>query len=274
MPEARRVLGVAAAVALAAAGPVRSQTPEQPNLILTINAGFLTGGRLWSVARQAAPVPSGLTYVYDTLSLGRVLRPGLAASVSATYFRSPHLGYSVEVGFFGIGTESRCAPVSAYQPDPNAFNQRACQFIEGENINGDVVGFLAGFIWRATTGGPQPFIRAGVGGGILGTSYVETAAPVGPNASEVFFLTERSRKETTWMVSLGAGAMLPLAPGYQLRFEARDLIVALPIATGPAAPDTTGAHPPYAPVGTRVMHLPTLSIGLDVVLEKKRGRRY
>jgi len=63
------------------------------------------------------------------------------------------------------------------------------------------------------------------------------------------------------------------------RAEARDLIVALPRPTGPATDtgavaSSGGATLPQPPVGFRVVHVPTLSVGLDVVLERRRGHRY
>jgi hypothetical protein len=284
MYRPRLLLGLALVVAGAA--PARAQTPDQPNLIFTISGGWLTGGNLWKVGQQLAPVQTSTGFTWDTLSLARLLRPGFAATLTATYFRSPHFGYVAEVGFFGIGTEARCTPVGSYKTDPDNKNQQACEYLQGENIRGSSAGFLAGFIWRATTGGPQPFLRVAAGPAILGSSYVEMAAPVVvqtvdtltglPIASRgtLFLMTEKTQRQLGWMVSLGAGAMLPLGPGYQLRFEVRDVIVPLPIAAGPAVPDIAGEHPPFAPIGTRIMHVPTITIGLDVVLERKRGRRY
>jgi hypothetical protein len=285
MREIRRTLLVGLAL-LAAVNAARAQTPDQPNLILTISGGWLTGGDLWSVGRQPAPVQTSAGFTWDTLALARRMRPGFAATLTATYFRTPYLGWTAEVGFFGIGTEARCAPVVPFKTDPDAKNTQACQYLQGENLRGSAAGFLGGVILRATRGGPQPFVRVAAGPAILGSSFVEMAAPVlvqGIDAAThlptlsrgtLFLMTEKSRRSVSWMLSVGVGAMLPLGPGYQLRFEARDIIVPLPIATGAAPPDTTGEHPPYAPVGTRIMHVPTITVGLDVVLEKKRGRRY
>jgi hypothetical protein len=281
MRNPRRIAALAVALAAGGTAAARAQTAEQPNLIFTISGGYLTGGSLWNIDRQPASVAQNVGYLWDTVSLARVLRPGFAATLGATYFGTPHLGYNVEVGFFGIGSESRCAPVVPFKPDADSKDQQACNYVQGQNIRGDVVGFLAGLIWRFTTRGIQPYARAAAGGAIVGTSYVETWGPVIVGAStgqgteqNVFFLAEKSRKDVTWMVSLGVGAMLPLAPGYQLRFEVRDVITSLAVATGPAVPDTLSSNPPYAPTGTKVVHLPTITVGLDVVLERKRGRRY
>jgi hypothetical protein len=283
MRETLRALGLAAVLTAAGAASARAQTGEQPNLIFTISGGYLTGGELWSVPRQLAPVTAVASNGWDTLRLGRRIRPGFAATLGATYFASPHLGYNAEAGFFGIGTESACTPAAPYTPDPPDFkNQQACQYIQGENIRGNVVGFLGGLIWRFTTRGNQPFVRAAVGVGILGNSYVETFAPIiyhaaGDTIAEanLLFLSDSSQGKVTWMVSLGAGATLPLGPGYQLRIEARDLITSLPVATG-AASDTIAILRgiPQPPTAWRVVHVPTITVGLDIVLEKRRGRRY
>ncbi len=283
MREVLAALGLLASLAAAGPGALRAQTAEQPNLILTISGGYLTGGTLWNIDRQLVPAVTVTTNGWDTLRLGRQMRPGLAATLGATYFATPHLGYNAEAGFFGIGSESHCAPVSPYLPDPpDNKNQQACQFVQGENIRGDVVGFLGGLVWRFTTRGNQPYVRAAAGVGILGSSYVETGGPIvyhdaSGNVSEtnLVFLTDSSQGKLTWMVSLGAGATLPLAPGYQLRFEVRDLITALPVAGGAVSDTAAIRRGQTAPPSVRkVFHIPTITVGLDIVLERRRGRRY
>jgi hypothetical protein len=279
--EALAVLTLAAAAGSAGAPALRAQTAEQPNLILTVSGGYLTGGQLWTIDRQLAPVATAFTNGWDTLRLGRRIRPGFAATLGATYFASPHLGYNAEAGFFAIGTEAACAPVGSFTPDPPDFkNQQACQYLQGENIRGNVVGFLGGLIWRFTTRGNQPYVRAGAGFGVLGSSYVETFAPIVVTSDSIaqanlVLLQDRSQGRLTWMLSLGAGATLPLGPGYQLRIEARDLITSLPVAAG-AATDTSAIlnGEPVPPTRWKVVHVPTITVGLDIVLEKKRGHRY
>ena len=281
MRDARRVAGLALAVSAVCAARAPAQTSEQPNLIFTISAGYLTGGNLWNISRQLAFVANnGSGNLWDTVALGRKLRPGFAATLTATYFRSPHFGYSLEAGFFGIESESECVPLAPFTPSTDNENQQACSYLQGQNQRGAAVGFLAGIMWRLSTRGAQPYIRVAGGGAILGSSYVESAAQVitsGLPGATVFFLADQNHKELTWMLSLGAGAMLPLAPGYQLRIEARDLIVPLPRPTGPAtdtAAVAAGSELPQPPVGFKVMHIPTITVGLDVVLERRRGRRY
>lgn len=263
-------------------GRLAAQTPDQPNLIFSINGGFIApGGNLWTLPRQLAlAVATANGHAWDTLALARQMRPGFTASLSATVFLTPHLGYTAEAGFLAIGTTSQCQPVGPYTPTVDNANQQACTLLNGNNMRSDAVGLLGGLMYRFARGGVQPYLRASGGLAILGASFIEEASPIlqsAGTANLVYFLSDLNHKELTWMVSVGAGVMLPLNPGYQLRIEARDVIVPLPVPTGPAmdtAQIANDAALPQPPVGFRTMHLPTISVGLDVVLERKRGHRY
>src|SRR5207253_2100915 len=65
-----------------------------------------------------------------------------------------------------------------------------------------------------------------------------------------------------------AGATIAAGRGYQIRWEIRDNIVGIQTVTGPAE---RGAVPPHE---TSYRHIFSLNVGLDVILEKRRGRRY
>jgi hypothetical protein len=140
-----------------------------------------------------------------------------------------------------------------------------------------------GVIWRAVTrGAVQPYLRTAAGVGILGGSFVETRGTValsgvidstGPPLLSRVFLDEKARTEFTWEATFAAGTTLEMAPGYQVRFELRDVIFSAPVVTGPANP-LDMVSPTVAPVSRRTVHLPTLSVGFDIVLERQRRRRY
>jgi len=70
---------------------------------------------------------------------------------------------------------------------------------------------------------------------------------------------------------LAAGIMVPLGPGYQIRLEGRDVYTRLDYVSGLADPTEVPLHPPPA---ARYGHHLVFAVGLDVVLERKRGRRY
>lgn len=254
---------------------VWAQSGYQPNLIFSISGGYTTGGALWTLDKQAVAAPSNQ---FDTLALARRLRPGFSAVLSATLFQSPHLGYGLEVGLFALGTESRCAPIdSSFRTDPDRRNEQKCGSIQGRHIPTSVVAFQTGLTYRVgADGAAQPYLRAAVGFGILGNSFIQTAGelvaaspPSCQTGCSLIVLDAAERKEFIWTATLAAGVALPMGPGYRFRVEVRDAISALPVVTGPADPSALVAE-----TGTSVRHVPALTIGLDVVLERRRTRRY
>ena len=272
-----------AALALAAlAGPAAAQSPEHPLLVFSISGGTLTGGAIWRLDRQLAGVSSG---DIDSLALSRRFRPGFAVGVGATLFHSPHFAYTLEISFLGLTTESRCAslgPVaSPYAFDSQHINQQACEDIQGKSIPTNAAAFQLGGTWRAIAEGRiQPYLRAVGGVAILGGSFIAASGKVflqgaidslGPQTVARVFLAERNRRETALLATLAAGVTLDAAPGYQLRFEARDIITRIPTVTG--AGDYTQLQP-YAQVGDRTVHLLAFTVALDLVLERQRTRRY
>jgi len=270
------VLVAAALAALASRAP--AQSPEHPLLIFSMGAGYVTGGGIWRLDRQYASVPPPVTSrEIDSVALGRLFRPGFEAGLGVTLFRSPHIGLSAEISFLGISTESRCSPLGPFATDARNVNELACVDIQGKLIRTNAAAFQAGATWRpAATARVQPYLRAVGGLALLGGSFVETgsvvAAPVSGDApiSQVF-LAERDRRELTWVATLATGVTLEAAPGYQLRFEVRDIVTRVPTVTGPG--DHTQLQP-FAQVGSRTVHLLALTVALDLVLERQRTRRY
>lgn len=273
----RSVLVVAAAVA-ALAGRATAQSPEHPLLIFSMTGGYVTGGSIWRLDRQIALAGSG---ALDSLSLARLFRPGFEAGLGVALYRSPHLGLAAEMAFLGISTESRCSPLGPYALDPARTNEQACLDIQGKHIRTNAAAFQAGATVRPwATARVQPFLRAVGGLAILGGSFVETAGTVvlsggvGSTGSPLrarVFLDEENRRELTWIATLSAGVTLAATPGYQVRFEARDIITSVPTVTGPA---DYQALQPFAQVGSRTVHLLALTVALDLALERQRTRRY
>lgn len=269
------------AVALIALAPCAApaQSPQQPNLILSVGGGISTGADLWTLPRQMERVPPD---TFDVFALGRRVRSGLTATVSATYHRSPHLGYVAEVGYFGLGTEASCGLVSGtYAPDTNRINQKACEGANGLHIPTNLIGFQGGLTYRAA---PlwvvTPYLRATGGLAALGNSFVKTVVPVfapglctgGTQVCNRSILEESSHQGTTWIATLAFGTAIRTGPGYQFRFEIRDFVTSLPIAADSTIP---GSNPqPVAKVGTRIRHFIALTAGFDVILEHTRRRRY
>jgi len=284
MPEHRvlRSAGALWALAMLLAGRAAAQSSSDPQLTFSITAGITSsGGELWTLPKQPLYViGTSNPPEFDTLKVARYLRPGIAATLSATYMRSPHLGFTGEVGYFDIESEQRCDSTATYQPDPAAENKnaQACSNAQGAHVPTSVFGIQFGAAWRFTTETHvQPYIRASAGVGFLSNSFVLTSANVlAPTTCAatnsictVVMVDGESTPELGFLATLAAGASLTISPGYRFRFEARDLIVELPAPSRPANPSTA-----LAPVGTVLRHIPVFTVGLDVVLERRRGRRY
>jgi hypothetical protein len=262
----------------ALASPMRAQSPDDPLLTITMRGGWITGGSLWRISAQPAPASPDST---DIVSLGRLFRPGFVAGVGATLFRSPHFGYTVAIDFLGITTESRCTGPAHWAYNADHVNQQACQNIQGASVRTSAVAFEGGLTWRPiSTGRVLPYLQ-GIGGlAYLGGSFVETKAAVfiaGADSSQSpfpirTFLGDPEHRALTWIATLSGGFTLELAPGSQLRFEARDVVTNIPVATGPGDAATIGVP---AQMGSKVAHLFSIAVGLDIVLEQsRRPHRY
>ena len=269
----RRLLSALAVLLILGAPRADAQSREEPNLIFSINFGLTTGKELWTIPRQPLIAPAGAE---DTVALGRRLRPGLTGIVSATLFRSPRLGYTAEVGYYGLASEQRCAGPAAWAPDSNDVNQQGCERAHGKHLATSVVGFQAGLHYRLLqTGRFQAFLRGTGGLGLIGNSYVQTSGLVvvppncTPSPCDLRLVDEADRRSLTWIASLTAGFSVSVAPGYRLKMELRDIITSVPVATGPAA-----ANSAIAPTGSRTVHVPTFMFGLDLVFERRHARRY
>jgi hypothetical protein len=277
-----RALRLAALGLVTLTAAVAAQTPPfEPQLIFSIGAGLAAGGgELWSLPQQGVRVVGGPTgNEIDTLGLARWLVPGPAATLAATYHRSPHWGLTAEGGYFAVESEQRCSPPAAgYTPDSENKNEQACTRGNGTQRSTSIVGFQVGLAYRGSLSARiMPYARASAGIGFLADSYVRTdgaiQAPLACNTSTgvcQWPLIEAERTaETTWIASLAVGAALDIGTGYRFRFEARDLIASLQVPASPANPATG-----FAPVGSTVRHIPVFTAGIDVILERRRGRRY
>lgn len=252
----------------------RAQSREDPNLVFTIYGGLSAGGGLWSRS-QAMQAPGGPPFPLDTLVIARRLRPGLVAGLSATYFTSPHFGWTADVAYFGFGSEQRCAGPAVFA---GTLNRQLCTNAHGEHVGTSLVGFLAGGTFRLLPGSAlQPYVRATAGLGLLGSSYIETSAVVVDTACgsagfcTATLLAESKARQFTWIAGLAVGTTFRLSPSSLVRFEARDVVTSLPTVTGPGDPLISSST---VSEGWAVKHVFTLLVGLDIVLERQHTRRY
>jgi len=254
--------------------PAAAQSGSQSNLVLTILGGVVTGHDLWTIDKQPlCVIPSGggaCSSNDDTLRLARAISSSLTLGVAGTYFPSPHVGVHAELSYFGLPSDASCS-APFYNADPENKNQQLCDDIQSQTGGGGAISLFAGVVLRAAPRRTvSPYIRGSVGivNQAHSTTEVVGAFTDATGFHERLVIADPKQGRTSTMLGIGAGFTSPLSAGYQFRLEVRDAIVSLERLTGPA--NALGV----ASTATRAYHHFALILGIDVVLEKKRGRRY
>lgn len=238
---------------------------DQARLIFSLSGGVIGGKRLWNVAPQPIQ-PSGPT---DTFSLARKIRSNLVVGFSGTYYPGAHLGLMLEGFLVGLGFEDSCNHLSSSGSSAVA---SACSSIQGAEKAATSVILSAGPVFRINSRSPvSPYARLGAGLIFSNQSSISMSGTfesgTGPVSLPVYTDDHESRVEPA--AALGVGFTAAVAQGYQLRWEVRDNIAGVQRVTGPAP--ESGVIPPHERV---FKHLFSMTIGVDVVLERRRGRRY
>jgi hypothetical protein len=242
------------------------RTADQARLMFSIGFGQTSGGgTLWEIGRQ----PFITQYGTDTVGVARGFRRSLAVAFSGTYFPGDHLGVTAEAQLFGLGTVDRCT-IGTWHGDSLTLD--LCNSINGAERQASTAAFSVGGIYRVGSRNPiHPFLRANLGLAITEQSFIQTRGRMGPDPVFAVIPLYEDTKSTdiTPYAALGAGVVAAIGQGYQFHFEVRDNWVRVPAITGPTA--YQGFVPPHDKVGK---HVWSFLVSFDVVLERKRGRRY
>jgi opacity protein-like surface antigen len=247
-------------------GVLRAQhTGDQARLMFTVGGGIVVGDHLWSVGKQAVQ----FTDPTDTFALSRRITSNLGIAFSGTYFGGEHLGLSMEGFLVGLGFEDSCQQVFA---SGNLDVADACTSIQGATKSATSVFLSAGPVYRINSRSLfSPYVRANLGVVFSNQSSIRTIghfpSPEGQVDLIVYDDDHDTRAEPA--LGLGAGFTAAIGPGYQLRWEVRDNIVGIQTVTS-STPEAR-VIPPHERV---FKHLFSLTVGFDVVLERRRGRRY
>jgi len=264
-----RFLLAALVATLISPGPVAGQaTVDQARLVFGVGIGQRSGGgTLWFVGRQ--PFITGLGA--DTVAVGRNFRPNLALLFSGTYFPGDHFGMTAEVQLLGLGTTDSCRIVTAGGDPSTAL---FCNALDGSRRSAGATAISVGAIYRV--GSHQPihvYGLANVGFVVAPSSFIRTTAdyftPGEFTPTSVALYPDDGGTSIRPTLALGGGVVTVIGRGYQLRFELRDNWVGIPAVTG--ATSRQGIAPPSSITGK---HFLSFILAFDVVLERKRGRRY
>jgi hypothetical protein len=260
----RLLLGLALVTPISTATLAAQATNDEARLTVGVIGGWIGGGALWSVTQPMFAVGN----LVDQFALERRLRSNITVAGQLSYFPRPNFGWTGEVSYIGIGSADACA-LQVDNNDP--FNQAACQAIDGRDRAASGVALSGGVVLRPMSRGDiQPYFRANLGLALVPRSTTAMTAFFGEDDQYALLLYDED--ESRAAKPLGALSFgLATAPraGYQFRLEARATAIQLEVVDGPAADASRNPM-----VGSKWVILPSISFGMDIVLEKRRGRRY
>jgi hypothetical protein len=246
--------------------PARGQaTKDQARLVFTVSGGVVVGGRLWSVDNE----PVQFTTPADTFAIGRRIRSIIGVGFGGIYFPREHFGLSAEGFLIGLGFEDSCRLVFWSGSSDAA---TACGSIQGATKAATAVTLSSGPVFRLNSNNLiSPYARANVGLVISNQSSLRTIGryPTALGTAERTVFADDHDSRIAPSLALGAGFTAAVAKGYQLRWEIRDNIVGVQRVTG-----TTPESNLVPPHKLTYKHLFSMTIGFDVVLERRKGRRY
>lgn len=260
---------ILAAIAVLAGTPAAAQrTADQARLSLGLSAGATTGTTLWSIKGQPIFTSS---FTVDSVALDRRTRGALAVVFHGTYFPSEHWGFTGEAMLIGLGFEDDCEITFASGSTRGA---EICNSINGNESPGSAVALSVGGLYRIMSQKViSPYARISAGLVVSQHSAVQLDGFFSDSLAEETRFTvydDPSRRQVAPVLGLGVGFTAALGRGYQLRWEVRDNIVGTDKVTGPTF-GTPNLEPPHK---LNYKHVWSVTFGFDVVLERKRGRRY
>jgi hypothetical protein len=252
-------------------GAARGQARGEPNLILTAYAGAANGHALWSTARQPVIHASqgGSLMARDTVALDRRVNAAIVAGASVSLFRTGRVGFSLDVAYRDFSFDDTCTPIFLQADDTTATNRRLCDNITASANGGSVISVTLGAIVRGATGGAvSPYVRGALAFANTTISTIAMAAPDALGGAPRVLVDDPQPRRTSFNPLIAIGLTTSLGVGYQLRIEARDEFARLERMDG----SVNGVG--IGPLAVEGFHHFALVLGLDVVLEQKRVRRY
>jgi hypothetical protein len=264
------IAGLAVAVGAAFASPASAQrTRDRTRLVFTISGAYIGGVGLWSIGDQPitdrSAGPTGLT---DHFILSRSTKTTFGGAFAGSYFKGKHLGITFEGLLLGLGYEDSCR---LREPVQSSLNDLRCRALDFQDHSAAAVAVTGGVIYRiAPEEFISPFARVSIGALVNNQSPIlMVSEPGSPNGDLTVYDDPHKGTRLRPAVAIGVGTTIAAGKAYQLRWEVRDNILGIQRVTGASA--EAGEIPPH---NTAYKHHFSLLVGLDVVLERRPGRRY
>lgn len=245
--------------------PVAGQsTNDESRLVVGITGGYIGGTHLWST-RQPVATDMGDP---DVFVLDRTLRGNITVGGHLTYFPTPTWGVTGEVVYLGLGTRDRC---DLAEPSNDVFNRLACASLQNKARAASAVALMGGGVWRPIPRGDiQLYLKAQGGLALVPRSTTTVTAFFGVDGELALPIYQEDGSKA--VAPIGAAAIgFATAPnrGYQFSIEFRATAARIQVVDGPAPVNVR-----LPPISSKWTILPTITAGFEIVLEKRRGRRY
>ncbi len=253
---------VAALLACPMTAALAQKSGDQSRIIFTISGAYIGGRGLWAVPLQPVQDPP----LVDTFDLSRSIQSNFGAGFSGAYFPGSNLGFTADFLLLGLGYDDTCSIVNSPE---SLRNLEVCDDITDQDKSAAAVTVGVGVNYRfASRDFISPFVRANVGLLFSNQSSILTQGVTNDGVLLTIYEDEK-RESVTPAFALGLGASMQISRGYHLRWEVRDNIVGIDAVTGPTS------QPRFVPPHEQVYkHMFSILIGVDVILERDRGRRY
>jgi hypothetical protein len=246
---------------------LKAQTNDESRLTLGISAGYVGSRVLWDVPAQSIAAAFDPP---DLFHLHRETHSDISISGHFAFYPSPHVGFTGEFTYVGLGNSDSCTLVQD-GGDPEL--EAACSALTGSDGSASTTLVQGGLIYRPLTRSfLQPYFKGLVGLAFTPSSTLETISTYGAIGDTSLVITiykddNWHELRPTWTTAFGVSTAA--SSGYQLHIEVRESWLPLSVVTGPTSGQ--GFVPPHKTV---IMGFPSILVGFDIVLEKRRGRRY
>ena len=265
----RRLLVLLAALSGIGAVPSPASgqaTKDQSRLVFTVSLGWVGGNDLWSSSPQAVQFINPA----DTFGVDRRIRSTLAVGFGGVYFPGENLGLTAEGFLIGLGFEDACRHEFLSGASATA---EVCQSLQGKKKAATSVILSVGPMFRFNSRKLlSPYARINLGLVLSQQSSLRTVGQFVNDEGQIedlFVYSDDHNSRVDPSLALGVGFTAAVANGYNLRWEVRDNI------TGVQAVTSTIPIAGFVPPHERVFkHLFSMTVGFDVVLERRKGRRY
>lgn len=240
------------------------RTNDESRLVVGLTGGYIGGTDLWTVEQPIA----ANTAQPDRFRLARGLRGNITVGGHLTYFPRPSWGVTGEVVYLGLGTRDNCVLAA---PSNDGFNRLACASLENKERAASAVAVMGGGVWRPVPRGDiQLYVKAQGGLALVPRSTTTVTAFFGfEDEFALPIYVEDGSKDVTPIGVAALGFATAPNRGYQFSIEFRATAAQLQVVDGPAPVSVL-----TPPVSSKWTILPTITAGFEIVLEKRRGRRY